>query len=219
MTVKLFESPAAPIGKSSRGEPTWEIARFFPLQGEWTDEEFLAFSADRFVELNDGFLEIPAMPNFLHQTVVGVLFQMLQRFVTERKLGHASFAPFPIRLWGGQYREPDVVFLGQDRFRKIQESGFRNQPDGADLVMEVMSPGDDNRRRDLVDKREIYARGGIPEYWIIDIDQRVVTVLALQGAAYRTHGEFSPGTPATSVLLDGFVVDVRELFAAVDAVQ
>jgi Uma2 family endonuclease len=40
--------------------------------------------------------------------------------------------------------------------------------EGADLVMEVVSSHDEDRRRDLVVKREEYARAGIAEYWIVD---------------------------------------------------
>ena len=41
-------------------------------------------------------------------------------------------------------------------------------PSGADLVMEVVSGGREDRKRDLVTKRRDYARANIPEYWIVD---------------------------------------------------
>ncbi len=46
--------------------------------------------------------------------------------------------------------------------------------------------------RDLVEKREEYARAGIPEYWIVDPEQGQITVLALDGTGYAVHGS-SPG--------------------------
>ena len=39
-------------------------------------------------------------------------------------------------------------------------------------------------------------------------------MLTLDGAAYRLHGEFPPGTTATSVLLPTFTVDVTAVFDA-----
>lgn len=216
MSVDLLQSQSKPAKKSTRGEPTWEIATLFPRQGEWSEEEFLTVSTNHFVELNDGCLELLPMPNYLHQAIVGMIFQVLQKFATDHQLGRASVAPLPVRLWSGQYREPDIVFLKPDRIKKLRDERFRGQPDGADLVMEVVSPGDENRRRDLVEKREIYARAGIPEYWIVDPENRTITVLVLDGAAYRVHGEFDVSATATSALLSGFSVVVRDVFAVLD---
>ncbi|MBI3463073.1 MAG: Uma2 family endonuclease, partial [Planctomycetes bacterium] len=81
------------------------------------------------------------------------------------------------------------------------------------LVMEVVSEGAESRKRDLETKRREYAAAGIPEYWIVDPEEQKVTVLTLDGGTYRVHGEFRPGETATSVLLRGFAVAVRDVFA------
>src|SRR5216684_646925 len=70
------------------------------------------------------------------------------------------------------------------------------------------------RERDLVTKREEYARAGIGEYWIIDPEQQTITVLGLDGEQYRLHGEFALGQRAASAVLPGFEVDVATVFAA-----
>jgi Uma2 family endonuclease len=84
---------------------------------------------------------------------------------------------------------------------------------GADLVMEVVIGGDEDRRRDLQIKRQEYAQAGISEYWIIDPQEERITVLRLVGKRYVVHGEFPKGTVASSYLLRGFTVDVSETFA------
>ncbi|MBD1842996.1 Uma2 family endonuclease [Cyanobacteria bacterium FACHB-63] len=58
------------------------------------------------------------------------------------------------------------------------------------MVAEVLSPGRANRERDLIRKRAQYAKRGIPEYWLIDPDNRSVTVLTLQGDEYAEVGTF-----------------------------
>ena len=85
--------------------------------------------------------------------------------------------------------------------------------DGADLVMEIVSPDPKSRRRDFEEKALEYAQAGIPEYWIIDPEQRFIRVLTLRGQAYELHGEFGPGTEATSVLLPGFTVSIDAVLA------
>ena len=85
-------------------------------------------------------------------------------------------------------------------------------PTGADLVIEILSPGATNRERDLVAKRNDYAQAGVAEYWIVDPDEQTVIVLSLDGQSYRAHGEYKPGTVATSPLLPKFQINAKELF-------
>jgi Uma2 family endonuclease len=76
--------------------------------------------------------------------------------------------------------------------------------------MEVVS--DDDRRRDLETKRLEYAQAKIPEYWIIDPQQALITVLRLDGDHYLVDGEYRPGEQARSVILAGFTVDATTVF-------
>jgi Uma2 family endonuclease len=118
------------------------------------------------------------------------------------------FAPLRVRLPGGTFREPDVVFMLAQHAERMGEDYW----DGADLVMEVVS--EENRQHDLVTKRSDYAEARIPEYWIIDPAQERITVLRLAGNRYETHGEFAPGDRAGSALLAEFEADVSAVFAA-----
>ena len=79
-------------------------------------------------------------------------------------------------------------------------------------MIEIISPGQTNRERDLTAKREDYAQAGIPEYWIVDPQEKSVTVLSLEKATYVTHGRFPFGTTATSPQLPTFQINVAELF-------
>jgi Uma2 family endonuclease len=196
---------------SRRGEPTWEIARLFPRQGEWTEPEYLAVAlgTNRVVELSNGYLEILPMALPYHQLIVFFLARALAAFVEAANLGMVLPAPLPIRLGARIFRDPDVVFLGKDRSQDLHKT-----PEEADLVMEVLSAGTANRERDLVAKRGEYARGGIREYWLVDPELFRITLLSLEGAEYRLHGEFEAGQQATSMLLVGFEVSVDKVFAA-----
>jgi Uma2 family endonuclease len=83
---------------------------------------------------------------------------------------------------------------------------------GVDLVVEIVSP--DRPKRDIEEKPRDYAEAGIPEYWIVNHADETITVLTLDGDAYTEHGVFRRGEPATSALLDGFVVRVDEVLDA-----
>lgn len=189
-------------------EPTWEIAYLYPNQGTWTEDEYLDLGTNLLIEFSNGRLEFPPMPTTSHQMMVAYLYGLLHSFVTSRDLGSVLFAALPVRLWRRKFREPDVVFMHKDHADRIREKYWK----GADLVMEVVSGGKEDRKRDLVDKRREYARAGIPEYWIVDPQEEKCTVLRLAGRRYVAHGTFARGEVASSHLLPGFTVDVAATF-------
>jgi Uma2 family endonuclease len=189
------------------GEPVWDIALLFPVQGAWTEEDYLGLGTNRLIEFDNGFLEVLPMPTLLHQLIVKFLFAKLDEFVKANASGTVLFAPLPVRLWPGKLREPDIVYLRPGRLKDL-----RGQPDGADLVIEVVSEGQENRARDLDIKPKEYAKAGISEYWAVDPEQQEIRVLRLDGAVYCEHGIFRIGEVARSALWPGFGVDVAAVF-------
>jgi Uma2 family endonuclease len=177
----------------------------------WSVADYLALETNRLIEFSHGQLEVLPMPRMSHQQIVLLLVQALLRFVSAQDLGTVLFAPLRVQLWPGKFREPDIVFMRREHAGRMGEVFW----EGADLVVEVVSP--DDRGRDLETKRNEYAQAAIPEYWIVDPETQRITVLTLAGAVYAVHGEFGPGAQATSVLLPGFAVDVAAVFAAVFA--
>jgi Uma2 family endonuclease len=81
------------------------------------------------------------------------------------------------------------------------------------LVVEILSPG--TRRRDLTVKRELYARFGVREYWIVDPANRSLTVLELTGDHYRPapprddQAVPSRVLPGLDLTLDAIFADLR----------
>ncbi len=191
-------------------EPAWDVARLFPPQGGWSEEEYLDLPGGLLAEFDHGRIEVLDMPSELHQFLVLFLYEALVGHVRRHDLGKVAVAPLPIKLWEGKLREPDILFMRREHATRRHANYWR----GADLVMEVMSPNDPRRDRDT--KRREYAQAGIPEYWLIDPAAKSVTVFSLPPEAdrYGTHGVFGPGERAESPGLPGFVLDVAELFAA-----
>ena len=189
-------------------EPAWEIAKLFPDQGEWSEEDYLQLNTNHLVELTNGHVEVLPMPTPRHQRIVLLLYRLLWMFVTKHNLGEVLAAPLRVRLGLRKFREPDVVFIFADKLAQQGERYWEN----VDLVMEVVSP--DDPKRDYEEKRVDYAQAGIAEYWLIDLARQLITVLQLQAQEYVVRGEFTSGMQATSALLTGFEVDVTEVFAS-----
>ncbi len=204
---------AAPVAWPDKedgvGEPTWEVALLYPNQGTWSEAEYLALDGNHLVEFSHGFLEVLAMPTTSHQWIGQFLHRLLDAFVVAGARGLALMAPLRIRLWEGKFREPDVVCMLTEHLSRVKEEYW----EGADLVMEVVSADEKDRRRDLEIKPVEYARAKIPECWLVDPMLRRITVLRLEDGKYVEHGVFVEGQRATSQLLQGFGVEVSTVFS------
>jgi Uma2 family endonuclease len=206
----IFTPPKTAVPASQRGEPTWEVAMLFPAQGHWTEEEYLALDTNRLVEFVDGLIELQPRPALTHQLILGFLLRWFDDFVTLNKLGLVLLSPFPVKIAPGKYRQPDLLFLKPGRLKGANPRSVL----GADLALEIVSAGAENRKRDLETKPDEYTAAGISEYWLVDPEQQTITVLTLDGTAYREHGVFRIGDLATSVLLAGLTLSVADTFAA-----
>jgi Uma2 family endonuclease len=194
--------------RSQRGEPTWEMAQFFPRQGDWTENEYLEFEADARVEYDRGRLEFLPVPTEYHQEILEFLYRSLYEFVRSHALGKVHTSGLRLKTSEKKYREPDVVFLSHEKAERRKGLYWET----ADLVVEVVSDGEPNR--DLVKKKTEYAAAGIPEYWIADPRDRTLTIFTLDAGAkeYRQAGRYAAGEKASSVLLDGLMIDVTAAF-------
>ncbi len=195
------KAPARRPAPPRAGEPTLEIAQLFPNQGDWTEADYLELQTNHLVELSDGFLDFLPMPTHKHQMVVAFLYGLLKPFADLQAPGTVLFAPLRMRLWEGKYREPDVLYMREENRGRIHDYW-----EGADLVMEIVSPARPEHDRDV--KRAEYAKACIPEYWIVDLITGQITVLTLGKKKYRVHGVFGPGALAQSKMLAGFSVPV-----------
>lgn len=187
-------------------EPTWEIARLFPDQGCWPEADYLELDTKRLVEFVDGSVEVLPMPSPEHHLLVRRLFMLLLAF-EQRRGGRVLFAPFRVRLRPGLFREPDLAYLRAENVKRAGDEYW----DGADLVIEVVSPG--GEARDRIKKRADYSAARIPEYWIVDPSERTVEVLRLHGDVYGRHSFAEREGTVASAAFDGVTVDLAPLFA------
>jgi Uma2 family endonuclease len=206
----MSPSTASTPIKRQRGEPAWEIAYLFPTQGEWSESEYLSLNSNHLVEFSDGMIEVLPMPTTDHQRIVAFLYGLVLSFVSVRKLGEVLFAPLRVRLWAGKYREPDVVFMLAEHSARVKKKYW----EGADLLVEIVSEDPESQKRDWEDKRADYERAGIPEYWVVDPQKGLITVLALSQGRYAVHTEGRAGQRVSSALLAGFELDVDAVLAA-----
>lgn len=161
-----------------------------------TVEDYLALPDEVRAELIDGELYVTPSPETDHQRTVASLFRRLADHVERGGLGEVFVAPLDVHLPTGDVVQPDVLFVSTAR-RAIIGRWIHGAPD---LVVEVVSSA--HAERDRAVKRRAYAGGGVPEYWIVDPEERSVEVLRLRDGRYEAAGWFrsedtlrSPGLP------------------------
>lgn len=174
-------------------------------------EDYLSLDGPYFVEYIDGRLQVLPMPDGLHQELIYWIVAFLRSWLTANGGGNVKFSPFKVYVRENQYREPDVCLM----LAQHLDRAHRTHWEGADLVVEIIS--ESNRRHDVETKRIEYAVNGIPEYWIVDPENRRVTVLTLNGTTYAELGSFGSGDELTSALLDGLKLNVKAMFDEAEA--
>ena len=82
-----------------------------------------------------------------------------------------------------------------------------------ELVIEIVSPGVENSRRDRVAKRQVYSRFGVDEYWIVDPNDRTLEIYRRQTDVLKLVTTLTDGDTLASPLFPGFAVAMHEIFA------
>jgi Uma2 family endonuclease len=124
-------------------------------------------------EIIDGELFVASQPSDAHQyTCNQVSFEL----TSWSRRGGGIVLPAPGLIFADDDNAaPDVIWVSHARYRReVGADGKLHGP--PELVVEVLSPGSDNERRDLVVKLALYARRGVDEYWIMDWRQRCALV-------------------------------------------
>ena len=206
---EVTTSPPQSVALAER-QPAWEVALLFPNQGAWSKYDYLDLPGNQLVEFDNGRIEVLPMPSIRHQNVSMNIAVPLRVYVQVHELGTVLCAPMPLLVAPLKFREPDILFT---RSAAPEESDGDKYLDSAELVVEIISEGASNRKRDLIDKRADYARAGIAEYWVVDPESQEVTVLRLQGSEYADSVPLGISDFVRSTVVPGFEIPVAKVFA------
>ncbi|MFL6212436.1 MAG: Uma2 family endonuclease [Blastocatellia bacterium] len=161
-------------------------------------------------EIIEGELYVSRAPSLTHQILVANIVADFHAFLTVNPLGLVVPGPGVIfSEYSGVI--PDVIFISNERRSEIA-AGERVM--GApDLVIEIVSPGAENERRDRIVKRQLYGKHGVREYWIVYPESRRIEVYVFDGRALTLANTFAEHDELTSAVLPGYRVKVEKLFA------
>ena len=173
------------------------------LDYEFTEQEL----QEAWYELIDGQMKRRNYPTILHQETSMNLLRKLDAFVYEKKLGKVFHPPTGVILGEENVVLPDLVFVSLSKADLIQETGIFGSPD---LVMEIISPS--TLKDDRNDKKDLYARFQVKEYWLIDPQYASIELFEWTEKGYVLAGFAAEKGNISSKVLAGFELDLEEIF-------
>lgn len=160
-------------------------------------------------EIIGGEVFVTPAPFVPHQQVVFNLASVLRTHVRAHRLGQVLIAPVAVVLERPSGVQPDVVFVSRARRAIVQEKGIFGAPD---LIVEVTSPSTASRDRGM--KLDLYARTGVPYYWLVDPKRGTLRALRLAAERYQIEAEIARSGRFVPALFPRLTVRMREVLAA-----
>jgi len=188
-------------------------------KGKYTAADYFATPAGEWWELIDGVLyHTPQAPGAWHQEVLGTLSYQCHRQDKDRRLGvFWSVGHFAVVLSERNVVEPDLMFVKREHCHQFTDRAYQGVPD---LLAEILSPDFQpaNTQRDLTIKPELYARHGVPEYWLVSIQDETLRTLTNPGTRngighYDSEKIYRPGDILTTSAIPGISFDITEIFS------
>ena len=162
-------------------------------------------------ELIGGELLVTPAPGAAHQIAIVELIALLHAHLQRERFGVVVASPADLELRSGTITQPDVFVIPAHSIAGGDELRW---PDVKSLLLavEVISPS--SVRIDRVEKRDFYLEAGVSEYWVIDVDARIIerwTPSQETPVIVRRELTWSPAGTG------GLVIDVGALFERIAA--
>lgn len=142
-------------------------------------EVFDSLPEGTLAQLIENQLVMSSSPSDSHQRILLLISVKIFNHLEKHPIGEVRIAPYDVHLDGGNVFQPDIVFITNDHLDKIEESGLHGAPD---LVIELLAPS--TSKYDWNQKKAVYERVGVKEYWIVDPLTKEVQGFFLRDGVY-----------------------------------
>jgi Uma2 family endonuclease len=174
---------------------------------KYTYEDYLKTPDDKSYELIEGALLMTPSPVPKHQRISKKIAVRLEQFVTEKNLGEVFYAPCDVHLDDENVLQPDILFIAKERLDIIGDKNIQGAPD---LVIEIIS--ESSAYRDMVQKKKLYARFRVGEYWIVIPEEASIEIFILKDTTYLRYKNYTGDDVLDSPLIKGLTIPLREIF-------
>ncbi len=171
----------------------------------YTEEDYAKLPENAPYQLIQGKLIHMPSPFDRHQKVLGNLYFEFRLFLKNEPLGEVRFAPLDVKFDKDNIFQPDLLFISNARKAIIQKHII-----GApDLVVEITSRG--TKSIDEKEKKEIYGKYNVLEYWIINIEKKYVEVFNNKKGKLKLTKKISATGLIPSKVLPTLSLDLKDI--------
>ncbi|MGE5550490.1 MAG: type II toxin-antitoxin system prevent-host-death family antitoxin [Bacteroidota bacterium] len=201
-------APPAAGGRAGEGAPVYDYA---PRKA--TYEEFLRLteSSEERYEYIDGEIHVLASPTISHQRVLGELYGIFRQCF-QGKPYLPMLAPFDITLKRHvediNVVQPDLMVICDLGEKRNERDYYMGTPT---LVVEILS--ESTRRKDLIEKLDLYMSTGVREYWLVNPLNKEVTVHFFEDNDLSRNATYRVGESAVSWAFPGVTASLADIFA------
>ncbi len=146
-------------------------------------------------------------PDLYHQDILLNLATLLRNYLKKNPVGTVHIAPSDVHLTDRNVFQPDLYFVVKERQKILSKQGAEGAPD---LIVEVLSTK--TARVDKGVKREVYARTGVKELWLVDPELRILQVYRFAKSTDLPILTTRSGQQFSSPLFPGLKIRVKEIF-------
>ena len=176
-----------------------------PQPRRFTYQDLELFDPEKRWELIDGTPYSMSGASLLHQSIVGELHFALKKHFANGPC-RVVLAPFDVKFSDSDVVQPDLLVSCNEGL------GHRFQEGPPELVVEVLSPS--TIRHDKLRKLNLYAREGVPEYWLVTPNPLLVEVLENRDGFFCTRGVYDAEHCVQSIVFPELQVELGPIQAA-----
>ncbi|HET6528610.1 MAG TPA: Uma2 family endonuclease [Balneolaceae bacterium] len=158
-------------------------------------------------EIIGGELYMTPAPTTYHQRILGNLYMQMRHFTDKSNLGEVLMAPVDIVLSMTDVIQPDLIYIAKSRAHIITRKNIVAAPD---LVVEIIS--ESTEAIDQNQKKQLYERYGVKEYWLVYPEKKQVEQFILRDQAFTLQNTYQVPDSLKSNILSGFSVELKNIF-------
>lgn len=183
---------------------------------EYTYADYLSWPEDERVELINGTPYLQTAPSRIHQEILSELHRQIANFLVDK---HCKVYPAPFHVVlhleeenGNEddrknVVEPDLTIVCDQA--KLDDRGCKGNPD---MIIEIVSPS--TARRDKFEKFNLYEQAGIKEYWIIEPEEKILSVFTLQSnQRFGRPDLYTEESQVKVSIFDNLIIDLEMIFS------
>ena len=173
-------------------------------EANYTIDDIYALPEGERAELIDGRIYFMAAPNRRHQQILHFFDRTIGNYIQSNS-GDCEIYPAPFAVFldndKANYVEPDISVICDPS--KLDDKGCHGAPD---WVIEIVSPS--SRSMDYLTKTNKYRDAGVREYWIVNTEDKSISVYGFEDEMRVIHYRFGEEVPVG--IYSGFSIKIPD---------